>query len=146
MIKQTTIVVIGRIRVKWDWMHLIDFLPGELTFVTSYLHFCTAICKFFPFKEDPFSQGNKSNLEKVISPESVSVPIKMATVTERNINHKFICHLGQGICHYIALPGIQRPTPIFTVRVWPVSSLSSWLIQYLDLELIICVDSSRQKT
>ena len=60
MIKQMTVVVIGSLRVKWDWMHLIDFLPGELTFVTFYLHTCTVICKFFPFKGDLFHKETKA--------------------------------------------------------------------------------------
>ena len=36
-------------------------------------------CKYFPFREDPFSVGNLKQLRRVASPESVSIPLKLSS-------------------------------------------------------------------
>ena len=74
---------------KWSWF--LSFPPMETTFVISFLlswtartfwkmvyskrkEFTPSGSKFFPLREDPFSEGNQSDLT-VVSPESILCPL-----------------------------------------------------------------------
>ena len=83
----------------------------EITFVTSYLHsytsvpFWKGVCskskefaplgsKFFPIRVDPFSEGSQNNFVRVISPESVSIPLNVTSTVTGNLGNdfQFICN------------------------------------------------------
>ena len=83
-------------------MHLVDLSPlftREVTFLTSCLLFCTSnlfvkgisltvkhLLPSFHFREAPFSEGNKNNIDRVTFLESVSFLLMGATLSIKELS------------------------------------------------------------
>ena len=42
--------------------------------------FASNVCKFFPLRVDPFSEGSQNKFDKVISAECISIPLYIVLV------------------------------------------------------------------
>ena len=54
--------------------------------------------KFFPFRVDPFSEGRIKTLDRVFSPESVSISVKRLNVNTVNCSLKLIGEISENLC------------------------------------------------